>query len=47
MTDQAPAFCLSRATDARIEPMYGFIEYSHNIEIFELASPANHHAIDV
>ena len=49
-------FCLSRAEGAHFEPMHGYrdwlrirdlMEYSEDIEIFELASPADHSCVDV
>lgn len=47
MSSPETRFCLSRAEDAHFEHMHGFMEYSDDIEIFELASPATHHSIDV
>ena len=40
-------FCLSRAEEAHFTPVHDFMEYSEDIEIFELASPADHGCVDV
>lgn len=48
MPEYKNKFCMSLADNAHFEPMHSYrMEYSEDIEIFELASPADHSCVDV